>query len=116
MAYSPPSAVDVETAPESVVADPEDPPAETVVRILASIGESESPQVLAVETSQSGKTATIGRNSGPQHRLDASTLFAGERIERGGYWYELYTPERFTELLGSERNAGDLPEPTHRPA
>jgi len=115
MGYSPPEEVDLATAPDGVQADPEDPPAETVIRILASIGESESPQVLAVETSQTGETATIERNSGTRHRLDIPVLFAGERIERGGYWYELYTPERFTELLRSERDGGDLPAPSHRP-
>jgi len=116
MAYTPPSSVALETAADGAAADPEDPPAGEAVRILASVGESASPQVLAVETSQSGKTATIDRNSEVRHRLEMPALLSGDRVERDGYWYELYTPERYRELLDGDRDVGDLPKPTHRPA
>lgn len=116
MAYSPPSAVELETAPTNEDADPDHPPADTVVRLIASIGTSARPQILAIETSSTGETATVERNSGARHRLDMSTILTGGRIERDGYWYELYTPSRYAALLDGDRRPTDLPEPTHKPA
>ena len=116
--YSPPSPSRMENAEESGRVDPEDPPAETPVRLLASVGQTAKPQVLAAETSTTGKTLSITRTDGPTHRLSADELFAGETIERDGYWYELYTPDRYRRQLGPAGRdpSGDVPAATHRPA
>lgn len=116
MTYTPPRPTAIQAAVDGSSADPKDPPAETAVRLLASIGTSDQPQVLAVETSQSGKTATIEREGGIRHRLDMTALLAGDRIERNGYWYELYTPGRYRDRLDRTPRTADLPEATHQPA
>ena len=117
--YTPPNHRAMALAEHSGPVDPSDPPAATPVRLIASVGTSDEPQVLAGRTSGTGKTLTISRNGGPIHRLRAARLFSGDTITRDGYWYELYTPEqyrrRFLEALGREPTP-PLPAPTHQPA
>lgn len=119
MTYTPPSLAAIEAAIGSGQVDPEDPPAETAVRVIADIGGTATPQILVAETSQTGLTASIGRNDGSRHRLPAAELFRGARIERGDHWYELYTPARYRALTESDSDArspaATYPEPTHEP-
>ena len=116
-AYNPPRPTAMQLAEGSGVVDPNDPPAETPVRLLASVGTTLKPQVLAGRTSSTGKTLSITRD-GVTHRLSAAELFAGETIRRDGFWYELYTLERYQ----TRREAVDMdpsddpPAATHQPS
>jgi hypothetical protein len=120
MTYTPPSPRRLEMARNSGEVDPADPPAETPVGLITGCpSEPERPQQLACETSTTGKTAIIEREDGRVHHLPTDALFRGERIERDGTWYELYTPGRYQDL---QRAAGHDPtprerldDPTHQP-
>ena len=116
-AYNPPRPTAMRLAEGSGGVDPNDPPAETPVRLLASVGTTLKPQVLASRTSSTGKTLSITRG-GVTHRLSTAKLFAGETIRRDGFWYELYTPERY-QVRREAVDIGpsdDPPAATHQPS
>jgi len=116
-AYNPPRPAAMQLAEGSGEVDPNDPPAETPVRLLASVETTLKPQVLAGRTSSTGKTLSITRD-GVTHRLSAAKLFAGQTVRRDGFWYELYTPERYQtrrEAVGMDPS-DDPPVATHQPS
>jgi hypothetical protein len=50
--------------------------------------------------------------------IRAARVLSGDTIPRDGYWYELYTPERYQHRLetAGHKPTPPLPVPIHQPA